>query len=67
MCIRDRNGTFYNMSRAFDRLKDLMTRVNEIIRRLNYGWIVSISGSGSNITWTNYNNTGLSAMSTSLV
>ncbi|WP_240628813.1 hypothetical protein [Trueperella pyogenes] len=39
-----------------------MTRVNEIIRRLNYGWIVSISGSGSNITWTNYNNTGLSAM-----
>lgn len=61
------NGTFYNMSRAFDRLKDLMTRVNEIIRRLNYGWIVSISGSGSNITWTNYNNTGLSAMSTSLV
>ena len=61
------NGTFYNMSRAFDRLKDLMTRVNEIIRRLNYGWIVSISGSGSNITWTNYNNTGLSAMSTTLV
>lgn len=61
------NGTFYNMSRAFDRLIDLMTRVNEIIRRLNYGWIVLISGSGSNITWSNYANTGLSAMSTTLV
>jgi phage minor structural protein len=60
------NGSFYNMSRVFDRLKDLMSRVNELIRRLNYGWITSISGSGSNITWSNFSNTGLSAMSTSL-
>lgn len=60
------NGSYYNMSRVFDRLKDLMARVNELIRRLNYGWIVSISGSGSNITWSNYDNTGLSAMSTTI-
>lgn len=60
------NGTFYNMSRLFDRVKDLMTRVNSLIGRLNYGWIVSISGSGSNITWKNYANTGLSTMSTTL-
>ena len=60
------NGSYYNMSRVFDRLKDLMARVNELIRRLNYGWIVSISGSGSNITWSNYDNTGLSTMSTTI-
>lgn len=60
------NGSYYNMSRVFDRLKDLMARVNELIRRLNYGWIVSISGSGSNITWSSYDNTGLSTMSTTI-
>ncbi|WP_234409961.1 hypothetical protein [Trueperella pyogenes] len=60
------NGSYYNMSRVFDRLKDLMARVNELIRRLNYGWIVSISGSGSNITWSNYDNTSLSTMSTTI-
>lgn len=60
------NGAYYNMSRIVDRLQDLMVRVNELIRRLNYGWIVSISQSGSSITWTNFNNAGLSAMSTTL-
>ena len=60
------NGSYYDMSSVFDRLEDLMTRVNELIRRLNYGWIVSISGAESNITWLNYSNTGLSAMSTTV-
>lgn len=60
------NGTYYNMTRLFERTNDLMSRVNEIIRRLNYGWIVSITGSGSNIQWTNYSNTGLQTMSTAL-
>lgn len=60
------NGTYYNMTRLFERTNDLMSRVNEIIRRLNYGWIVSITGSGSNIQWTNYSNTGLQTMPTAL-
>lgn len=60
------NGSYYNMSRLFDRVKELMSRVNELIRRLNYGWIVNITGSGSNISWSSYDNTGLSSMSTKL-
>ncbi|MDT3768156.1 phage tail spike protein [Gleimia hominis] len=60
------NGSYYNMTRLFNRVSDLMSRVNELIRRLNYGWITSISGSGSNITWSNFSNTGLNAMNTNL-
>lgn len=60
------NGSYYNMTRLFDRVKELMSRVNELIRRLNYGWIVNITGSGSNISWSSYSNSGLSSMSTKL-
>lgn len=60
------NGSYYNMSRLFDRVGDLMSRVNTLINLLNRGWITSISESGSNITWQYYNNTGLGTMSTTL-
>lgn len=60
------NGSYYNMTRLFDRTKDLMSRMNAILSLLNQGWITSISGSGSNITWRYFSNTGLSAMSTTL-
>ncbi|MGJ9482079.1 phage tail spike protein [Actinotignum sp. GS-2025e] len=60
------NGSFYNMSRLFDRVNDLMNRVNSLIRLLNQGWITSISGSGSNISWRYFDNTGLSAMQTGM-
>lgn len=60
------NGSYYNMTRLFDRTKDLMSRMNAILSLLNQGWITSISGSGSNITWRYFSNTGLSAMSTNL-
>lgn len=45
------NGAYYNMSRLFDRTRDLMSRVNSLIQLLNDGGIASISGSRSNITW----------------
>lgn len=61
------NGSYYNMTRLFDRVKDLMSRVNSLIGLFNHGWITSISGSGSNITWQYYSNTGLSTMNTGLV
>ncbi|WP_334354529.1 phage head spike fiber domain-containing protein [Cutibacterium avidum] len=60
------NGSYYNMTRLFDRVGDLMSRMNSLIGLFNRGWIVSISGSGSNITWQYYSNTGLSTMSTTL-
>lgn len=60
------NGSYYNMTRLFDRTKDLMSRMNAILSLLNQGWITSISGSGSNISWRYFSNTGLSAMSTNL-
>lgn len=60
------NGSYYNMTRLFDRVGDLMSRMNSLIRLFNRGWITSISGSGSNITWQYYSNTGLSTMSTTL-
>ena len=60
------NGSYYNMTRLFDRTKDLMSRMNAILSLLNQGWITSISGTGSNITWRYFSNTGLSAMSTTL-
>lgn len=61
------NGSYYNMTRLFDRVRDLMSRVNSLIGLFNHGWITSISGSGSNITWQYYSNTGLSTMNTGLV
>ena len=61
------NGAYYNMSRLFDRVSDLMGRMNTLIGLLNRGWITSISGTGSNITWQYYSNTGLSTMNTGLV
>lgn len=60
------NGSFYNMTRLFDRVKDLMNRVNGLIGLLNQGWITSIAGSGSNISWRYFSNTGYSQMSTNL-
>lgn len=60
------NGSYYNMTRLFDRVGDLMSRMNSLIGLFNRGWITSISGSGSNITWQYYSNTGLSTMSTTL-
>ena len=60
------NGSYDNMTRLFDRTKDLMSRMNAILSLLNQGWITSISGTGSNITWRYFSNTGLSAMSTNL-
>ncbi|MEX3505475.1 phage tail spike protein [Corynebacterium sp. LK2510] len=60
------NGTYYNMTRLFDRVQDLMSRVNTLIQLFNRGWITSISGSGSNIRWQYYSNTGLGTMSTNL-
>lgn len=60
------NGLYYNMTRLFDRTKDLMSRMNAILTLLNQGWITSISGTGSNITWRYFSNTGLSTMSTNL-
>ena len=60
------NGSYYNMTRLFDRTKDLMSRMNAILTLLNQGWITSISGTGSNITWRYFSNTGLSTMSTNL-
>lgn len=60
------NGSFYNMTRLFDRVGDLMSRVNGILGLLNQGWITSISGSGSNISWRYFSNTGYSQMSTNL-
>ncbi|MDD7465529.1 MAG: phage tail protein [Actinomycetaceae bacterium] len=59
-------NTFYNMTSVMSRIKDLMGRVNTLINLLNHGWITSISGSGSNITWKYYSNTGYQAMSTTL-
>ncbi|WP_308663068.1 phage tail spike protein, partial [uncultured Actinobaculum sp.] len=41
------NGSYYNMTRLFDRTKDLMSRMNAILSLLNQGWITSISGTGS--------------------
>lgn len=60
------NGSFYNMTRLFDRVGDLMNRVNGILGLLNQGWITSISGSGSNISWRYFSNTGYQKMSTNL-
>lgn len=60
------NGSYYNMTRLFDRVGDLMSRMNSLIGLFNRGWITSISGSGSNITWQYYSNTGLSTMPTTL-
>lgn len=59
-------NTFYNMTSVMARIKDLMGRVNTLISLLNRGWITSISGSGSNISWQYYSNTGYSTMSTTL-
>lgn len=59
------NGTFYNMTRLFDRLSDLMIRVNGIIGLLNQGWISTItSKADGTISWTYFHNTGYQPMST---
>ena len=59
------NGTFYNMTRLFDRLSDLMSRVNGLIGLLNQGWISTItSKADGTISWTYFHNTGYQPMST---
>ncbi|WP_368920710.1 phage tail spike protein [Corynebacterium striatum] len=61
------NGSFYNMTRLVDRVNDLMTRVNSLIRSLNQGWVKNINDAGNGrITWNYFSNTGLSTMSTNL-
>lgn len=59
------NGTFYNMTRLFDRLSDLMIRVNGLIGLLNQGWISTITSKpDGTISWTYFHNTGYQPMST---
>ncbi|WP_235954004.1 gp58-like family protein [Actinomyces faecalis] len=61
------NGSYYNMTRLFDRVKDLMGRVNALISLLNQGWIKTIrDAGGGRVTWEYYSNTGWQTMSTSL-
>ena len=60
------NNTFYNTTNVMNRIKELMTRVNALITMLNHGWITSITGSGSNISWKYYSNTGYQTMNTTL-
>lgn len=61
------NGSYYNMTRLFDRVKDLMSRVNALIGLLNQGWIKNIrDAGGGRVTWEYFSNTGQSTMSTSL-
>ncbi|MCQ9352970.1 peptidase [Corynebacterium sp. 209RC1] len=61
------NGSYYNMTRLFDRVKDLMSRVNALISLLNQGWIKTIrDAGGGRVTWEYYSNTGWQTMSTSL-
>ena len=61
------NGSYYNMTRLFDRVKDLMGRVNALISLLNQGWIKTIrDAGGGRVTWEYYSNTGQSTMSTNL-
>ncbi|CAB1016217.1 peptidase [Corynebacterium diphtheriae] len=60
-------NTFYNMTKVFNRFKDLMSRMNSLISLLNQGWVKNInSGANGNITWNYFSNTGLSSMSTTL-
>lgn len=40
------NGSYYNMTLLFDRVKDLMGRVNTLIGLLNQGWIKTIRDAG---------------------
>lgn len=44
------------------RLDRATAAVNTLIQYFNRGWVSTISGSGNNITWTRYNNTGLSVI-----
>ena len=61
------NGSFYNMTRLFDRVGDLMNRVNGILGLLNQGWISKItSRADGSIFWTYFDNTGYQKMSTNL-
>lgn len=61
------NGSYYNMTRLFDRVKDLMGRVTALISLLNQGWIKTIrDAGGGRVTWEYYSNTGWQTMSTNL-
>ncbi|WP_426705039.1 phage tail spike protein [Corynebacterium auriscanis] len=61
------NGSYYNMTRLFDRVKDLMGRVNALIGLLNQGWIKNIrDAGGGRVTWEYFSNTGWQTMSTNL-
>ncbi|WP_458796520.1 hypothetical protein [Schaalia turicensis] len=60
-------NTFYNMTKVFNRVKDLMSRMNSLISLLNQGWVKNINrGVNGTITWNYFSNTGLSSMSTTL-
>lgn len=61
------NGSYYNMTRLFDRVNDLMGRVNTLISLLNQGWIKTIrDAGGGRVTWEYYSNTGWQTMPTNL-
>ena len=60
-------STFYNITSVFNRVKDLMPRMNSLISLLNQCWVKNInSGANGNITWNYFSNTGLSSISTTL-
>ena len=60
------NGTYYQMTNVMARITALISRVNSLIAYFNQGWVKSISGSGSNITWTYYSSANLTAIPTTM-
>ncbi len=60
------NGTYYQMTNVMARITALIQRVNSLIGYFNQGWVKSISGSGSNITWTYYSSANLTTIPTTL-
>jgi len=55
------NALAYNVTNVFARVGELIIRMNQLISRLNYGWVVDCTGKTSS-----YAGTGLTAMSTTL-
>jgi len=55
------NALAYNVTNVFARVGELIVRMNQLISRLNYGWVVDCTGKTSS-----YAGTGLTAMSTTL-
>ena len=60
------NGTYYQMTNVMARITALISRVNSLIAYFNQGWVKSISGSGSNITWSYFSSANLTAIPTTM-